>query len=286
MTTHRRRYSAAPAALFIIFLTSGPAVLRADVPVQLTRVGNPIWSPTDPHLFAAQADTDTAFNAVADLVIGPKVPRDPPYDNELADHLASAGFHDATNFLPSDIDGQPSGIYFAYALVPDPGTTGSSFDFASGPIIPNSLFPLTFDHDLLRNGIIVDPDVFDDQVPPFAGFAGHSHIKFLVESDASFFPPGTDLPGSWEYRSLLRDKGGNGWDIVAPFQVVPEPSTLTLILALAAHIGLFGLIRPRGENERKTRQRRRSSIQQFQFRRPPLLGWKRCQEGSAESPRC
>jgi hypothetical protein len=267
MTTHRWKYFAAAAALFIIFFTSCPAVSRADVPVELTRVGNPIWSPTDFHLFTAPADTDETFFAVAEMVLGPEgVPTDPPYDNIISDNLASAGFQDATIFLPSDIDGQPSGIYFAYAVVPDPGATGSSPDFASGPIIPNRLYPLTFDHDLLRNGVLVDPAVFDDQIPPLVGVDGDSHELFLLEEDASFFPPGTVLPGNWEYRTVLRDAEGNGWNIVAPFQVVPEPSSLALTLLLAAHIGLFRL-RPRIYNAARRYDHAVESIKKITPRR-------------------
>jgi hypothetical protein len=36
--------------------------------------------------------------------------------------------------------------------------------------------------------------------------------------------------GSHELRWSLRDNQGNGWDMVAPFTVVPEPSALSITL--------------------------------------------------------
>jgi hypothetical protein len=47
--------------------------------------------------------------------------------------------------------------------------------------------------------------------------------------------------GSHEIRWSLRDIQGNGWDMVAPFAVVPEPSSIVLagfgVLALFASAG-------------------------------------------------
>jgi hypothetical protein len=200
-----------------------PAILRADVPVELTRVGNPIWKPTDFHLFTADCEPAEAFEAIADLIVPFNAPpRNPPYDDVLSERIAAAGFHDASVFVPTDIDGEPSGIYYAYLLIPDPGETGSSRDFASGPIIPNRVFPINDDTDVVRNGVVVDGE-FDGAFPRTGGFAGKSHDWALYCDDAKFFPPGTELPGSYEWRSSLRDAQGNGWNIVAPFQVVLLP---------------------------------------------------------------
>ena len=237
MTSHRHNRTLVPAAaLLVILFVLGTASLRADVPVELTRVGNPIWRPTDFHLFTAPADTDEAFFAVADAVLGPAVgpPRQPPYDDLLSGNMAAAGIQDATQFLPSHIGGAPFGIYHAYALVPDPGETGSSFQFASGPIIPNRLYPLVFDHDLLRNGVVVDPEVFDGEDSTAPGFDGQSHTLFLLEENASYFPNVTVLTGDWQFRAVLRDAEGNGWNISVPFTVVPEPAgAVPVAIALA-----------------------------------------------------
>ena len=240
MTSHRHIYLAAPTALFV-FLSDCPTISHADVPVSLTRVGNPIWRPVDFHMFTAPAEPfDEVFVPFTESLFLPQ-PTVPPYDNFLGDRLAATGIQDATVFVPADIDGAPRGVYLIYTYIPDPGTIGTSF--AAGPIIPNRLFPLTIDHDLHRNGVIVDPLAYDDVSPPEQGFDGKAYESIFIVEDALYFPPGTKLPGSYEYRGILRDAEGNGWNIVAPFQVVPEPSNVTVILLLSAHLGLFRFVR-------------------------------------------
>jgi hypothetical protein len=131
-------------------------------------------------------------------------------------------------------------------LIPGPGSpTGSSPDFSSGPIIPNAIFPLTgdgnqpngtytngtFNDDL---GILVVPAI--DQVPGFAGLDGHSHIPIFFADNFDF--ASRPIPGDYEYRISLLDNAGNGYQITASFQIVPEPpgwlimATACLILAM------------------------------------------------------
>jgi hypothetical protein len=205
MTTHCQKLFVPTTALLVVLSMPGSGVSRADVLATLSRVGNPIWRPVDVNLFTAPADTFDVFLSVSDAVLlATAPPSNPPYDNIITTGLASTGYQDTSIFLASDINGQPSGVYYAHILVPDPGTTGSSLDFASGPIIPNRLFPLTDDTDLLRNGIIVDSE-FDAEYTALAGFDGYSHTTAFNASHAGFFPPGTELQGSYEFRSVLRD---------------------------------------------------------------------------------
>jgi hypothetical protein len=61
--------------------------------VELTRVGDPIWRPTDFHLFTAACEPTEAFEVVAGLIVPfDAPPRNPPYDNVLAERIAAAGF--------------------------------------------------------------------------------------------------------------------------------------------------------------------------------------------------
>jgi hypothetical protein len=249
MSTHCLKTLIPAAAVFAMLFTAGPARLRADVLATLDRVGNPIWRPADINLFAAPADTFDAFLSVTDsILVATAPPSNPPYDDIITAGLASAGYQDASIFLESNINGQPSGVYYAYVLEPDPGETGSSLDFASGPIIPNRLFPLTDDTDLLRNGIIVDP-VFDAEYSAVAGFDGYSHTTAFNASHAGFFPPGTELSGTYEFRTILRDAESNGWNITVPFEVVPEPSGMTLcLILLISAAGVFRFVHTRANH--------------------------------------
>jgi hypothetical protein len=51
----------------------------------------------------------------------------------------------------------PSGVYLGFVLAPGPGApNGSAFDFASGPIIPNSVFPVLVRGDVFLNGALFE----------------------------------------------------------------------------------------------------------------------------------
>ena len=129
-------------------------------------------------------------------------------------------------------------------VIPGPRSpTGSSPDFASGPIIPNAIFPLTLHGETFTDGAFNDvvaditvPDI--NQFPGFDDLDGHSHIPFFIADNFDF--ASLKVPGNYEYRISLLDAQGNGFRIVAPFQVVPEPSSwLTLATACLILTGLM-----------------------------------------------
>ena len=72
-------------------------------------------------------------------------------------------------------------------------------------------------------------------VPGFEGLDGHSHIPFFFADNFDF--ASHPVTGEYEYRISLLDAGGNGYQIDASFQVVPEPSSVVM-LGIAA----FGLL--------------------------------------------
>ena len=112
--------------------------------------------------------------------------------------------------------------------VPDPGTVGSSPDFAAGPIIPNSLFPISVSGTATRNGTVFDPALANFSVPPLTieidpRFAvdGHSHFPLFVVTNQDFGPQGVSLRGRYEYQLTLTDAAGNGWKLRVRFAVGP-----------------------------------------------------------------
>ena len=119
-------------------------------------------------------------------------------------------------------------------LVPAPGATGSSRDFASGPVIPSSIFPIASNIDAGLDGVLVDRLPGADAVIPSSprhrqqgrqpsrNTAGSSGIRGTTTSPSA-------RVGHYNLRHSIRDAGGGGWDIHAPFDVVvPEPTTLAL----------------------------------------------------------
>jgi PEP-CTERM motif len=91
--------------------------------------------------------------------------------------------------------------------------------------------------EVLRNGLHFDSGVVTTRALSTLGFSvdGSSHRPQLIENDlpTADNPFGltlTQLPGHYETHIQLRDAQGNGYNIVAPFDVVaPEPSTLALL---------------------------------------------------------
>jgi hypothetical protein len=208
----------------------------ADAPdIQLTGIGAPTWKPVDFQLFSAPASVfarhfSQVYHTLLPYDSQPAdryTPHAPPYDAELSAGMIAGGYENQSVFTADAITLQPNGVYFAFMLVPDPGASGSSRDFALGPVIPHSLFPIAANADTWLDGILVDRLPGIDAVIPVQpkdiGFQGTSHLEALM---AIWHPWDDDLTagplGIYDLRMSLRDVGGSGWDIVAPFRVVPE----------------------------------------------------------------
>ena len=211
--------------------------------VRITPIGNPTWKPVDFHLFSAPVGTPETgfaeFTATAlallpppnhqfhpALGVGPGAPHVPPYDSELANGVAALGLHEGVRFNTAEFS-NGIGVFLAWMNVPAPGTTGSSPDFASGPIIPNRLFPIHVSSTDLHNGrkfsdvAAFDVPPLDQSLDPPFNVDGHSHFPMFLADVADFGPAGAKLPGSYEYRTVMTDQSGNGWFIRAHFAVGP-----------------------------------------------------------------
>jgi len=123
------------------------------------------------------------------------------------------------------------GVFLAWMNVPAPGTTGSSPDFASGPIIANRLFPIYTGAESVHNGRTFDSSMSDYGVfaPGQNGFNvdGASHFPVFVGTNADWGPSGAPLAGSYTYKIEMRDavkpaaSFGNGWFIEVDFTIAP-----------------------------------------------------------------
>jgi uncharacterized protein YjbI with pentapeptide repeats len=217
----------------IVLLSASLVQARANPPeIQLSQVGAPIWKPIDFQLFSAPA---TPFNQEFGKVystllpydnplVATYVPHAPPYDTELSAGSLAGGYVSQAVFTPDQIMLNPNGVYFAFMFVPDPGITGSSRDFDSGPVILNSVFPLAINVDVWLDGVLVDrlPGV-DDVIhvqPKDVAFQGTSHLESI---QAIWHPWDDDLTvgplGNYDLRASIRDVGGSGWDVLTQFRV-------------------------------------------------------------------
>jgi len=211
--------------------------------VRLTQIGHPMWHPVDFHMFSAPIGTATsgyaefATTALAilpppnhvynpDLLVGPGAPHSPPYTNELAKGVANPdlGYDQGQRFSAAQFS-NGNGVWVVWMNVPKPGTTGSSPDFASGPIIPNSVFPITVYGVTVRNGVSFNPFLVNASVPALNALTtpfnvdGASHFPMFIADNMDFGPAGTDPAGNYRYQMTMMDQQGNGWSIVADFTI-------------------------------------------------------------------
>jgi hypothetical protein len=214
-----------------------------DLALHATPVGTPVWQPVDFHLFSAPVGTfENGFaqffeiqpellpppNHVFDptFKIIPGAPHRPPYSEELEEGVARLGLRDALLFRASQFK-IPNGVYLVWMTVPGPrAPKGSSPDFRTGPIIPNSLFPIQVRGVATRNGAEFDPFLAFVDVPPTTQFPipfagdGHSHFPIFVADLLEFGPAGTKAPGLYQYALTMTDAAGNGWNLSIRFLVL------------------------------------------------------------------
>jgi hypothetical protein len=205
-----------------------------------TKINQPTWAPTGVVVAAGTVGSDAqpslgidwisslvqprhAYNAIDNIFL-PNVKHCPPYASELHDSMVEVGFV-ATQSLTVSQFTAPGGVWVMFLLVPtNDATTGSSFEFDDGPILPNGLFPMTSDGDLLREGQIYDPN-FDSSVPGYADLTspiavdGASHAPFFFGGNSSWGPSGVDAAGSYVMKVVVTDATGAGWEIHVPFVV-------------------------------------------------------------------
>jgi hypothetical protein len=246
-------------------------VARADVTAtpfgSASFTANPTWKPTDFHFFNARIGDNNnnfadfpaeqqklfpppgyGFDPNHNGIVPGSQPVPGPYDTRMAQALAANGIVDQSTFTAEQFQ-IPNGVYLTWVNVPTASApTGSSPDFASGPIVPNSIFPINFGGQTLRDGVLFDPNWSGTTSPTTAlsltnPGQGWSHFPTFT-AETHDFGEDTSVPveGNYVHQFTLTDAAGNGWNITAPFTVVtPEPGLGLLVLPAAVL-----LRRPRG----------------------------------------
>lgn len=217
---------------------------KQPAPVKIKKIGHPIWKPVDFHVFTASIGAppdllDFGKNQTGllyplrhqdcgGLGRGPGDPHQPPYIHEMEAGLDIMNFADADVFREADF-ATTNGVWAVWMTVPNPGMTGSSPDFQSGPIIPNTLFPIHIAGETFRNNQLWDPYLGTFDVPPLDSnlpppicitgpVDGHSHFPVFYAENANF-GPGGPVTGHYEFRITMMDTTGNGWSITVAFTV-------------------------------------------------------------------
>lgn len=258
---------------------------HAAVGATVTEVGNPVFSVVDVALFSVQVagpSGEDLFPSIEQALqpnyeryvstslglpfLLPAVPHQPPYDAELSGRVAAVGGVPGSVFEPEDLR-FPSGIMLVHTIVPGDGAPiGQSFDFANGPVLPLEIYPLTTTLQIrLNNGAAIPGGPFRSYSLQEIGLAtnaagnsvdlsalreSHAHGVFLPFV-APPFVPDADLLGDYEWSFSVRDAQGNGWDVAAPFTVVPEPSSLASMLSAFVMAGQRIRTRPNVQKSRR-----------------------------------
>ena len=154
-------------------------------------------------------------------------PHNPPYGHELSEGVDAAGYDTGRSFDTTQFS-EGQGIFAAWMVVPGGRRhIGSSPDFDSGPIVPNTLFPIHVEGSSFRNGDVFDAFLADFDVPalddpsltPSFEVDGHSHFPVFIADSADFGPQGIGLPGRYKYELTMLDRLGNGWSITVTFSI-------------------------------------------------------------------
>jgi hypothetical protein len=216
-------------------------------------VAAPTWQPMDFHFFAGRiGDSSSNFADYAqtqqalfpapgygwDSNNGPipgTTPVPGPYNNKVAQALAAHGIADQSTFSLAQYT-IPFGVYLVWVDVPTAAAPiGSSPDFASGSIIPNSIHSIVFGGTTDRNGTLFDANWSGQQNPTTSlGLAnpgqGFSH-EIIFTAETFDFGNAPSAEGSYVHHFTQTDAQGNGWSITAPYSVVPEPGMFATMVA-------------------------------------------------------
>jgi hypothetical protein len=213
-------------------LVAGGGEAGSPLTVHLDEIGKPKWKPVDFHQFTSKwfkyeqimtailPPPDHAWSPT--LGVAPGAPHDLPYDREIAEGMAPAGFVDQSSFTPAEFR---QGVYLAWMNVPrkDMTPAGSSPDFNHGPIIPNELFPIHVQIQYSRDGVLDDAtSAFDvpalDSSPNAAPVDGYSHFPMWTNDSAGSYDE-KNAAASYAWAITMVDAGGHGWHIAVPFEV-------------------------------------------------------------------
>jgi hypothetical protein len=227
------------------------------LPTAMTKIGNPAFDLVDVNLFSADFMPTMPFE-VSQIILpnhaliidqstgetgfGPRVPHGPPYDTELSEGIAAAGFKTGTVYNRLDFS---RGVGLAFMQIPNSSSPlGKTPDYESGPALALDTYPYAVSITVLYEGqpVIVDDRlsepfpaspgtlVYEDGSPiTYAGLL-ESHFPTTAAIGAPLEVPDQFILGDYEYRVRFLDAGGNGWEFNAPFTVVPEPTVLTLLI--------------------------------------------------------
>ena len=136
--------------------------------------------------------------------------------SDISNGLKALNLADRSTFTTKDFS-NGKGVMLAYMVIANGDATGSSPDYANGPIIPNNKYPIRVHGQTHQNGANFD-SASDFPVPAvttldpkFAGVDGASHFPFFFFDNGDFATdPKAPLTGNYDFDITMTDKSGAG----------------------------------------------------------------------------
>jgi hypothetical protein len=234
----------------------------------MTQIGDPAFDLVDVNLFSANFVPTMPFevsqiilpdhavildSATGEPGFGPRTPHGPPYDTELSEGIAAAGFKTGTVYNRVDFS---RGVGLAFMQIPNSSSPlDNTPDYKSGPALALDTYPYAISISVLFEGqpIVVDEResvpfpakqgtlVYEDGSPiTYAGLL-ESHLPTTGAIGAPLEAPNEFILGGYEYQVRFVDVNGNGWEFAAPFTVIPEPSA-GVILSIGAAVFVVAFV--------------------------------------------
>ena len=266
--THSKSNSATPH-LIHLKLTLATLLISnvAFGQVTFTKVGNPLWEPTgefmaslrvpqDPNLTHIEnqrlfvSDLFGSTHTVQDNLEHGYLPASAhdsfvDFDREFREVVAAAGGIDTNVFLASEVR-DPRWLFLGTTFVASEGApVGPQISIVEQPVIPNEIFPLTFEMaSIFRDDIDMlagSQCVCEVEIPSLSDYGkitdvdgierdytglNWTHIPFPTTYSRGNHWSTNDLVGEYYWLNTIRDANGDGWDMEYEFTVVPRSTRI------------------------------------------------------------
>ena len=235
--------------------------------VTFTKVGNPLWEPTgefmaslrvpqDPNLTHIEnqrlfvSDLFGSTHTVQDNLEHGYLPASAhgsfvDFDREFREVVAAAGGIDTNVFLASEVR-DPRWLFLGTTFIASEGApVGPQISIVEQPVIPNEIFPLTFEiASIFRDDIDMlagSQCVCEVEIPSLSDYGkitdvdgierdytglNWTHIPFPTTYSRGNHWSTNDLVGEYYWLNTIRDANGDGWDMEYEFTVVPRSTRI------------------------------------------------------------
>ena len=246
--TNRTVGTATHLALLVLLLTT---TSNAHAEITITKIGDPVFEISGHAAVASPVRLSNFWNDLNE-VFGPSdlvvervgvVPLEPVNTSIVEDvrrDVAASGRVNTDVFAVEEIFWDQSWISLLSLSPTSTAETGASLQSSNGPVIPNDIYPLRSKVKLFKNGAQVANS--NPITRSSLGSVGTQTLDNGTEIDFTelnfgeyVFPHGwsagrghslNSLVGSYEHRTTLTDRNGNGWEYVVPIEAVRHPTDI------------------------------------------------------------